>query len=76
MTQTEDRIGDTEEKEETPLKNREPNRGQFQNCFQEPMKEPRNVFDSKTGTENQTGTEKLEQPSYTVVTVVTLQKNL
>jgi hypothetical protein len=28
------------------------------------MKELRKVLDSKTGTENQTGTEKLEPPSY------------
>ena len=28
------------------------------------MKEPRKVLDSKTGTENRTGTEKLEPPSY------------
>ena len=46
----------------TPHINREPNRGRFQNRFWEPRKEPRKFLDSKTGTENRTGTENLAPP--------------
>ena len=38
--------------------------GRFWTPEKEPMKEPRKVLDSKTGTENQTGTYKLAPPSY------------